>query len=358
MKVAVLGSTGYTGKILIRLLMNHPSVKAIFPVSSSLAGESLSLQDPGLGKHAMSKLANGGNFLTREEAVENDPDAVFSALPPGKSAEFSAPFFARSVLFDLSADFRLKDVKEHKRVYGHTAPFPNLRSSSVYGLAEIYREEIRSTNLIAVPGCYPTCILLPLLPLARVNLLKGAVTVNAVSGISGAGRVAQPASMFVERAENVQAYNPGIHRHIPEIQEHLFSEYYQEPLFFTPHLVPMRRGMEATITFFMPFSDNEGQVEDVERNISDALEGAYAHSPCVELRKGDVPGTRDVVGSNRCDIGWKVIPSRISGREGCMIYLFSVIDNLMKGASGQAVQDFNIRFGLGETEGLPLGAEV
>ncbi len=351
MKVAVFGASGYGGQVLMRLLLEHPEIDSVIPVSSTSAGSPVDERDSGLGPDPAGKLPEGRKMMTRDEALTQEPDAVFSALPPGSSAEFASPFFGKSVVFDLSADFRLRDVSVHESTYGFPAPFSRLRDSTVYGLAEHYRNEIAKADIIAVPGCFPTCILTPLLPIASAGLIAGPIVANAITGISGAGRKARENSLFVERSENTVAYNPGtIHRHVPEMKQEIAAAGCDVPLFFTPHLVPMRRGMEATVT--VPVALPAQQALEATTK---ALTDAYNESIFVHLRNSKIPATRDVVGSNRCDIGWK---AEAVDDQNSVILLFSVTDNLMKGASGQAVQDFNIRFGFSEGTGLPLRGEA
>ncbi|RKX81304.1 MAG: N-acetyl-gamma-glutamyl-phosphate reductase [Spirochaetes bacterium] len=351
MKVAVFGASGYGGQILMRLLLDHPEVSKVLPVSSTSAGKPVDGRDSGLGPDLKGKLPEGRTFLSREEALEEKPDAVFSALPHGASAEFCEPFFGKSVVFDLSADFRLRDEKVHLQAYGAPAPYPELRSAAVYGLSEIYETQIRKSDLIAVPGCYPTCSMLPLIPLGREGLITSTITINSLSGISGAGRSAKEASLFVERSENSVAYNPGLkHRHLPEMIQEFNAAGGNSPIFFTPHLAPMRRGMLSTIS-----TSVTGEPKAVFNKVEAALTAAYQGQPFINLTGNRIPSTRDVVGSNRCDIGWTV-EGPINGSS--MLYLFSTIDNLVKGASGQAVQDFNIRFGFPQETGLSLRSEV
>lgn len=351
MKVAVFGASGYGGQILMRLLLDHPEVDQLIPVSSTAAGKPLDDRDGGLGPDIKGKLPGERLFSDREAALKSLPDAVFSALPHGASADFCEPFFGKSVVFDLSADFRLRDTDLHQKAYGSPAPFPALRKKAVYGLSEIYADDIGKSDLIAVPGCYPTCSLLPLIPVAKAGLIENLVTINSLSGISGAGRSAKEASLYVERSENAVAYNPGLrHRHLPEMKQELAVSGAATPLFFTPHLAPMRRGMLSTIS--IPVT---GSPEEVEERTSAALAGAYKGQPFIHLTGNTIPATRNVVGSNRCDIGWSV-EGPVDGIS--MLYLFSVIDNLVKGASGQAVQDFNIRFGFPQETGIPLRSEV
>jgi N-acetyl-gamma-glutamyl-phosphate reductase len=352
MKTAILGATGYTGMVLLRLLGQHPQVRDIMAVSSSQPGTKVRDFDAGLPPGIEDKMgASGGMLATMASAVSAAEagalDVVFSALPHLKSAELCAPLFGKTVVIDLSADFRLHDPAVFQSAYGAPMPNPALRDKAVYGLSEWHTESIRMAGIIAVPGCYPTATLLPLLPLAREKLLQGTVIVNAISGISGAGRKEKIDLLFCERAENVNAYNAGTsHRHAPEISQELVAAHGGLSLLFTPHMAPLRRGMAVTTVAELsrePASSGPESVEGVFRKY-------YGDRPFIGLVGDTIPQTRHVCGSNRCDIGWKV--------QGKHVMLFSVIDNLVKGASGMAVQDMNIRFGLPETAGLPLGAEL
>ncbi len=349
MRAAVLGATGYTGMVLLRLLAEHPEVNELMAVSSSQAGQAARDVDPGLSPAILSKMGRtGGKLATIEEAKKaagaRQLDVVFSALPHLKSAEICAPFIGSAVVLDLSADFRLHDPAVFARAYGAAMPRPDLAGRSVYGLAEWHTEGIKKADIIAVPGCYPTCTLLPLLPLARAGLVQGTVVANAISGISGAGRKEKTDLLYVERAENANAYSPGTsHRHAPEIYQELTAALKGLSLLFTPHMAPLRRGMAVTtvVQLTRPVSEDE---------IKAAYTSAYSGRAFVSLTGNRVPMTRDVRGSNRCDLGWRI--------ENDHLMLFSVLDNLYKGASGQAVQDMNIRFGIDECTGLPLAAEL
>lgn len=349
MKTAVLGATGYTGGILLRLLAAHPEVHEIIPVSSSQAGQLVRGVDPGLSPVIEGKITrSSGKLAAIDDAVKaaaaGELDAVFSALPHLKSAEVCAPFLGKAVLIDLSADFRLKDPATFAKAYGAAMPRPDLSARSVYGLAEWHTEQIRSADIIAVPGCYPTATLLPILPLAKARIVRGTVIVNAISAISGAGRKEKTDLLYVERSENVNAYSPGTsHRHASEIAQELGAADKDLSLLFTPHMAPLRRGMAVTtvVELASPVSSED---------IAEAYRKAYGGRPFVSLAGDRIPQTREVWGSNRCDIGWRI--------EDGHLMLFSVIDNLVKGASGQAVQDMNIRFGIDECAGLPLGGEL
>lgn len=376
MNVAILGATGYTGALLLRILSSHPEVESIIAVSSSQPGEEVGGR--ALSREARKRLAlTKGRYVTYEEALDLRPEAVFSALPHLKSAELCEPFLTDSVVIDLSADFRHKDTALFERAYGSPPPRTELLGQAVYGLTEHYREQLRTTQLIGTPGCYPTCSLLPLLPLASHGLLEGTVIINAMSGISGAGRKKKENLLFSERTENVNAYSPGTaHRHLYEIEEQLRSHgafggtggsgtgaapaagaglgsgtgnlgrdwnHGPAPILFTPHLVPIKQGMAATIT--VPVSSAAAAEEAIE-----LLHRRYETEPFVEVLKDRVPETIEVRGTNRALISYR--------KESGYLMLFSVIDNLWKGASGQAVQNFNVRFGFDERAGLRLDAEV
>jgi N-acetyl-gamma-glutamyl-phosphate reductase len=268
---------------VMKLLANHPSVETILPVSSSRPGEHLTAAYPGLAPALLEK-THDGVLLGVEEARAEDPDVVFAALPHLKSAEVCAPFFDSSVVIDLSADFRIPDVALFESAYGSKPPREDLLSRSAYGLTEWFRDEVRRADIIANPGCYPTAALLPLLPLLRDGLVTGPISITAMSGISGAGRKASVNLLFTERSENVNAYAPGTtHRHWAEIS-HYARRYLAggsdaggthgaganagggspttgatgleaptagaggvaDQILFTPHLVPIKRGIAAT----------------------------------------------------------------------------------------------------------------
>ncbi len=349
MKTAVLGATGYTGQILLRILAEHSEVDQILAASSSQAGVKVRSADPGLPPAIEGRIP-AGRFVTAEDVVKaaagrGGIDVVFSALPHLKSAEICAPLFGRTVVIDLSADFRLRDPTVFLKAYRAPVPRPDLLPTAAYGLTEWHTDAIRKADIIANPGCYPTATLLPLLPLAREGLLKGAVIVNAISGISGAGRKENVDLLYVERSENVNAYSPGTaHRHAPEISQELLAADGSLSLLFTPHMAPLRRGMAVTTVVELA----RAPAESGKGSIAEVFARAYP-GPFIGIAGGRVPQTREVWGSNRCDIGWKI--------EGRHLMLFSVIDNLVKGASGQAVQNMNVRFGIPEATGLRTAGE-
>ncbi|MBI9106112.1 MAG: N-acetyl-gamma-glutamyl-phosphate reductase [Spirochaetales bacterium] len=346
MKAAILGATGYTGMILLRLLSAHPGISEIFAVSSSRAGKSIREIDPGVYTAVEANMsATGGRLIDVKKAAELKPDVVFAALPHLESAKICEPFFKSSVVIDLSADFRIKDHGIFEKAYGCLPERPDLLDKAVYGLCEIYGSEIRKADLISNPGCYPTASLLPLLPVIREYGNEGKIIINALSGISGAGKKAAFNNLFVERTENCGAYAPGkSHRHQPEIKKELDAVGGTDiDLFFTPHLVPLKRGMEVTTLL-----DLKAPITDCE--LDGLYSKYYGDSPFVSWDADRLPQSRDVWGSNSCRMGWKI--------EGKTLMLFSVIDNLVKGASGQAVQNMNIRFGFAENAGLRIYGEL
>lgn len=345
MKVAVLGTSGYAGLILIRLLGRHSGVTDIIPVSSSKPGEDVRLIDAGISADIIAKMpTTEGKLISIEEASDMAPDVVFAALPQLQSATTVLPFADKSIIIDLSADLRIKEHSRFQKAYGALPPQKDLLDQSVYGLCEWYRDEIRQADIIANPGCYPTAVLLPLLPLAQEGAIKGSIIANAMSGISGAGKKIQLNYLFCERAENAGAYLPGKkHRHEPEMEEQLLRVCPSVSLLFTPHLIPMRRGIAVTTVAELAGPSSEQEIGSI-------FQRYYTHSPFVQPHGGRIPQTGEVRGSNRCDIGWQI--------EGNRILLFSAIDNLVKGGSGQAVQNMNIRCGFEESEGLQQTGEL
>ncbi len=345
MTVAILGSTGYIGQVLLRLALSHPYIDQVLPASSSSAGKEVLECDPGLSPLYAPKLeAAGGRFLDINAVVGLKPDVVFAALPHKKSAELAEPFFSTSVVIDLSADFRFSSADAYRAAYGVEAHRPDLLESAVYGLSEWYADEIRSAGLIANPGCYPTATLLPLIPLLRKNLVAGPVIVNALSGISGAGRKAKEHLLYTSRTENAAAYGPGkSHRHWNEISNQAKSlGQYPGELYFTPHLIPVHHGMEVTTSLTLSRDCADEEINAIFRQ-------AYGNSPFVRLRS-DIPETSQVRGTNRCDFTFH--------REERQLFLISVIDNLYKGAGGQAIQNMNIRMGVDQSIGLNLHGEI
>lgn len=340
-KTAIVGASGYSGMELLRLLLGHPAVELVAVTSRQEAGKALEAVFP--------RFRNApGAGLT---FIEPDPEAIaasgaqvaFLALPHGVAAEIARALLDRGLrVIDLSADFRLHDAAVYEEFYGHAHPAPDLLKEAVYGLPEVRAEEIREARLIASPGCYPTSILLPLLPLLRGNLIDPATIVaNSMSGVSGAGRKADLTLLFCECNESARAYGLPKHRHLSEIEQELSLAAGETVVIsFIPHLIPVNTGIATTTTAKL----GEGVSPEA---IGAALETAYAGQPFVRLLgRGGCADTKHVTRTNFIDIGWQHDPR--TGR----VLLLSAEDNLGKGAGGQAVQCFNLMFGLSETDGL------
>lgn len=341
MKALILGSTGYAGMMLLRILLDHPQIDSVIPASRSAAGKLLREVDPAIAGTAAERLnLTGGRYVDPGQIDPASVDVVFSALPHKTAAEVVGPLVGTVPVIDLSADFRFRDPATYEKWYTHH-PFPDLLPGAVYGLTEWHRDEVATGEIIACPGCYPTCILLPLLPFA--GRIGGTIISNALTGISGAGRKATQNLLFNERSESLAPYSPGsTHRHVPETAQALSAAGIEAELVFTPHLVPVKQGMLVTTVAELVDPLTQADAEQIVRD-------AYRDSPFVGLSMRDLPDTKDVRNTNRCDISVQV--------DGNRLLLFSVIDNLYKGASGQAVQNMNVRFGLAETAGLRIHGE-
>jgi N-acetyl-gamma-glutamyl-phosphate reductase len=334
--VGILGASGYTGAELVRLLAHHPNVEIRAVTADRKAGRPMAEVFPHLAAVGLPALSS------IEDTDMSALDTVFLGLPHGTTQEVVAALPGHLKVIDLSADFRLRDPALYKQWYGHDHRAPEHQKHAVYGLTEHAREAIRAARLIACPGCYPTASMMPLIPLLKAKLIAGDdIIIDAKSGVSGAGRAEKEANLFAEVSEGIHAYGIASHRHAPEIEQEL-SVAAGAPITvsFTPHLVPMNRGILATI--YVRLAPGAG-VDDLHG----ALSAAYAAEPFVRvLPQGVAPATRHVRGSNHCLIG--VFPDRQPGRA----ILVSVLDNLVKGAAGQAVQNFNLVAGLAETTAL------
>jgi N-acetyl-gamma-glutamyl-phosphate reductase len=338
-RVAVVGASGYAGEELVRLLLTHPQVDLVAATSRQFAGKPLAQIFPRFSHLEKAKTLNFAdadpNQLARQAEI------VFLALPHGLAAEFAKPlleFGARVI--DLSADFRLRDAAVYKEFYGHDHPAPELLGQAVYGLPEIYRERIRDAKLIACPGCYPTSILIPLRPLIRRKAVDRS-RILVTSGVTGAGRKVETDYLFAECNESVRPYGVPKHRHLSEIEQEL-SVLAEERMTiqFTPHLVPVNRGILTTI--YAEFGNNVVAVEPTV-----VFDSAYGKEPFVRLLASErLPDTKNVTGTNFIDIAWRIDPRTKR------LILMSAIDNVIKGASGQAVQCFNLMCGFPETAGL------
>jgi len=306
------------------------------------AGQTLAQVFPKFAGHPKSKMLR---FTEPDaERLAKQADVVFLALPHGVAAEYAVPLLdAGCLIIDLSADFRLKSAEVYKEFYAHDHPAPELLKKSVYGLPEIYRAEIKKASLIASPGCYPTSILLPLIPLLKAGLVKPTgILADSLSGVSGAGRKAELDYLFVECNESVRPYAVPKHRHISEIEEQL-SLAAKEPVTiqFTPHLIPVNRGILTTL-YLTP----AGKSVDADK-VAACYRKVYGSEPFVRLLDGtNLPDTKNVVGTNVIEIAWRLDPR--TGR----LLVMSAEDNLVKGASGQAVQSLNILCGFPEMAGL------
>ncbi len=331
----ILGASGYTGAELLRLLHHHPYVKIAALTADSQAGQPIEESFPHLHGLALPPL------VKIEEVDFNGVQLVFCCLPHGTTQEIIAALPGHVRIVDLSADFRLFNPALYAEWYGHEHRAPQLQRSAVYGLSEYVREAIASARLVANPGCYPTVSLLPLLPLLQEGMIcPDPIIIDAKSGVTGAGRSMKRNLLFCEIEGGFSAYGVGQHRHRPEIEQ-VLSWAAERPVevHFTPHLVPMKRGMLATIYVRL-----NGYTLQQARAY---LERAYRAEPFVTiLPEGAYPQTQHVTGTNTCRI------NLFAGRRPEDAILVSAIDNLVKGASGQAVQNMNLMFGFDETTGL------
>ncbi|HEX3720387.1 MAG TPA: N-acetyl-gamma-glutamyl-phosphate reductase [Verrucomicrobiae bacterium] len=340
-KVAIVGASGYSGEELVKLLLRHPHVELAAVTSRQYAGQTVAQIFP---KYANEPRAKTLRFSEpKAELLAKAADIVFLALPHGVAAEFAAPLLDLGCqVIDLSADFRLKSPAVYKEFYGHDHPAPDLLQKSVYGLPEIYRARIKTASLIASPGCYPTSILLPVMPLLKAGLIKSAgIIADSLSGVSGAGRKVEADYLFVECNESARPYGIPKHRHLSEIEEQL-GEAAGEPVViqFSPHLIPINRGILTTL-YLAPSKPLTGE------EVVNCYRAAYGQEPFVRLLEGKaLPDTKNVTGTNVIEIAWWLDP-----RTGRLIVM-SALDNITKGASGQAVQSMNILRGFAETAGL------
>ncbi|MFY7760751.1 N-acetyl-gamma-glutamyl-phosphate reductase [Aquidulcibacter sp.] len=339
LNAAILGASGYTGAETIRLLAHHANVRVGAITANAQAGRSLGDLFPHLHPFA-------DRTLVKAEDVNWDGvDVAFGCLPHGASEELLGELPAHVKVIDLSADFRFRDPDAYAKVYGRSHLHPEKTRNGVYGLTEFARAELaKKPDIIACPGCYPTATLLAIKPLVEAGVVSPRdIIVDAKSGVSGAGRGLKEGNLFCEAAEGLHAYSVGNHRHAPEIEQEL-SHAAGSPVLvnFTPHLVPMTRGELVTCHVKLA---NGATVDDVRAT----LEQRYEGERFIKLAaKGASPDTRWVRGSNLCILA--VFPDRIPGR----VIVVGVIDNLVKGSGGQAIQNMNVAFGLPESQGLTM----
>lgn len=338
-KVGVVGGTGYTGVELLRLLSRHPEVELAAITSRGEAGMAVADMFPSLrGRVAL-------KFVTPQDAELEKCDAVFFATPNGIAMKQAAELVAAGVrVIDLAADFRIRDIAEWQKWYGMEHAAPELVAEAVYGLPEVNREQIRGARVLANPGCYPTAVQLGFLPLIEAGLIDTAhLIADAKSGVSGAGRKAEVHTLLPEAADSFKAYGVPGHRHLPEIRQGLsLAAGQQVGLTFVPHLTPMIRGIHATL-----YGRLERGVDVAD--LQALYEQRYASEAFVDVMPaGSHPETRSVRASNMC----RIAVHRPQG--GDTVVVLSVIDNLVKGAAGQAVQNLNIMFGFDEEAGLDI----
>lgn len=338
-KVAIVGASGYSGEELCALLDRHPTAEVTAVFSRQYQGKSVGEVMP-----RFSGLKIGSLVFTEADpskVAACDAGVVFLALPHGVAAEYATVALkAGKVVIDLSADFRLRDASVYADYYGAEHPAPELLKQATYAIPELSRDAIRQSSLIACAGCYPTSIQLPLVPLFKAGLLDpSGIVASSASGVSGAGRKASLDYLYAECNENMKAYGLPLHRHLSEVEQQLsLAAGGKVVITFVPHLAPMNRGIHSTIIA----TPAEGKsVADLKK----ALQEAYASESFVRIRE-QPPETKHVSGTNFCDI--TIYDEPRTGR----VVILSVIDNLVKGAAGQAVQCFNVRAGLPETSGL------
>lgn len=338
-KIGIVGATGYTGVELLRLLVKHPDIEITYVTSRSNTGTRVDAMFPNLRGYIDLEFSDP---TTDALAV---CDLVFFATPNGIAMNHTVALLkSNTKVIDLAADFRIKDVSVWSKWYGMEHACPELLDEAVYGLPEINRQQLKSANLVANPGCYPTSVILGLLPLLEKNLVElDNIIADTKSGVSGAGKQASFATLFSEMGESFKAYGVAGHRHQPEIAQILSTVSEQSvDLTFVPHLLPIIRGIHATI-----YSRTDSDAKTMQA----LYEKRYANEPFVDiLTQGSHPETRNVKSSNMCQIA--IHKSSDTSR----LVVLSVIDNLVKGAAGQAIQNMNIMFGFDETTTLDLPA--
>lgn len=338
-KVGLLGASGYTGADLMRLGACHPNIEIVLLTANAHAGKSVAEVYPHLCHIDLP------DMVSIDEANWNGLDAVFCGLPHGTTQDIIAKIHSQHPdikIIDMSADFRLRDVDLYAKTYGHAHRAPDLQRQAAYGLSEFNRDAIKDANIIACPGCFPTAVLLGLLPLVKAkNISADDMIIDAKSGTSGAGRSLKQNLMFSELGESASPYAIGVHRHAPEIEQEISAVSGDDVLVnFTPHLVPMSRGELITAHVKMTAGTT---IDDLRATMI----AAYKDEPFVTVAApGAIPSTAHVRGSNFCLVN--VFADRIPGRA----IVISAVDNLVKGSAGQAIQNFNIAFGLDETTGL------
>ena len=332
-KVGIINVTGYGGAELARILYNHKSVKIVSVTGRSLVGKKLNQVFPHLYDLD----------LTIKESITENCDVIFSALPHTASAEQIKNYVNDDVkIIDLSADFRLNNINDYEKWYQAEHPLENYLNKFTYGLTELYREQIKESSYIALPGCFPTSTLLALAPALNNKLINPPLIVDSKTGVSGAGRKLSLNTHFSEINENVKAYSVFGHRHLSEIvqESKLFDNRFENKISFLTHLVPMTRGILTTI-----YSDYNKESISSNEQLKQIYKDYYKNSPFIKI-VDEPPATKNTLGSNYCHIYPFIEPN------GDKLVLLSCIDNLVKGTAGQGVQNMNLMFGLNETEGI------
>jgi N-acetyl-gamma-glutamyl-phosphate reductase len=335
-RIGIIGAAGYTGEELLKTLARHDGVEVVFATSERECGVPISRVFPHLPSY------NDLLFSSAEEAAMVNVDLVFTCLHAGESVKWAALFLDKGArVIDLGSDFRFTAAQDYETWYQMVHPRPDLLTDAVYGLVEWHREKIRSAAVVGNPGCYPTSVLLALLPFVRAELLTDApIIIDAKSGVSGAGKKPSDATHFVAVNENLSPYKVGrVHRHVGEMEKELGAFGFSSGVIFTPHLTPVTRGMLSTIYVQL-------KKETPRNELLEVLNNAYAGEPFVRVLTDQLPSMKMAQNSNFCFLGVEAVP------EMQHAILFSAIDNLGKGASTQAVQNMNVILGFEETKGL------
>lgn len=342
-KVGIIGATGYAGAELVRILAAHKEAEIIWYGSRSYVGEEYARI-----YQNMFQIVEGACLDDNMAKMAEQADVIFTATPQGLCASLlNEDILSKAKVIDLSADFRIKDVKKYEAWYNIQHPTPQFVQEAVYGLCEINREQIRGARLIANPGCYPTCSILSIYPLLKEGILEPAtIIIDAKSGVSGAGRGAKTDNLFCEVHDSIKAYGVTTHRHTPEIEDQLSLAAGEELMVnFTPHLAPMNRGILVTA-----YASLKKECENIqEEEVRQIYNRYYQNETFVRvLDKGLCPQTRWVKGSNYVDVNFTIDPRTHR------VVMMGAMDNVVKGAAGQAVQNMNLMFGLEESQGLTL----